>query len=76
MLIMRKWMLEQQLIQVIGNLQLAVALLLLIHCLMFCSHYLWKLCVLSLFCNALLTCSIFSSCAIILIGKIKLVPLL
>ena len=29
---MLKWMLEHQLIQVEGNLQLALALLLLIHC--------------------------------------------
>ena len=42
--------------QVDGNLQLAVALLLLIHCLMCCPHCLWGLCVLLLFCSALLTC--------------------
>ena len=59
-----------------GNLHLAVALLLLNHCLMCCSHCLWGLCVLSLFCNALLTCSILSSFAIILTGKRKLVALL
>ena len=76
MLIMLKWMLDQQLIQVDANLQLAAALLLLIHCLICCSHCLWGLCVLSLLCNALLTCSILSSFAIILAGKRKLVALL
>ena len=62
--------------QMDGNLQLAVALLLLNHCLMCCSHCLWGLCVLSLFRNALLTCSILSSFAVILTGKRKLVVLL
>ena len=63
MLIMLKWLLEKQLIQVDGNL--AVALLLLIHCLILLLLFVGTVCFV-LGCNALLTCSVLSSFAIVL----------